>query len=573
MRRAGEELGGYVVARWLGSGGMGSVYEVIDADGRHVALKLLHPHLGADPVARSRLRREVETLQRVRHPGVARLLDAEADSDEAFVVTELVDGATLDDLVREGGPLDRVALADLARELHGALTAIHAAGVVHRDVKPTNVMLTSAGPVLIDFGISQVLDADRYTQTGLVTGTPGYLDPRLTAGEDPDARTDWWSWAAVLAFAATGRPPFGRGPQALTLSRAAAGDLDVAGVPEDLARAFTAALRPTGRRLEPADLLAVIEGDPAGAAALAAFEDAGQDQADGDRTSAADPTAVLPAERTAVLPATVPPEDLTDVLPRLPADPTSVVAPPPPPPPPPGPSRDGWSPYSAPAPVPPPDGGSPYSAPAPVPGSGADAVPAVAPPAPARTGLLFVLLLVATSLAASWPGAVLVGVVGLMLVAGAVGSGVRMLRRRRVRRGRPDGGVAGAWLLAPWHVVRAAAVCVVAVLAGALAGGTVWLVAWAVVTEAPIGQETGDGPVAGAVTAGAAAAAIAVAWLVPPSLLLREGAREVVATLLPTRGARVLVVLAGLLVALVVAVPAVVGLTTPHWAPLPAPVG
>ena len=125
MKRTGEVLGGYVVSGWLGSGGMGTVYDVIDADGRHVALKLLHPHLGADPVARARLRREVETLQRVRHRGVARVLDSETDSDEAFVVTELIDGVTLDSRVRDHGPLALREVAELGRGLMAALVALY----------------------------------------------------------------------------------------------------------------------------------------------------------------------------------------------------------------------------------------------------------------------------------------------------------------------------------------------------------------------------------------------------------------------------------------------------------------
>src|SRR5699024_5984300 len=119
-----REVGGYRLLHSLGSGGMGTVYEALDAENRVVALKLLHPGISADPAARERLRREIATLHRVRGPHVAQVLDAESDSAEAFIVTELVEGQSLDDSVREHGPLDEVELADLADGLAEALAAI-----------------------------------------------------------------------------------------------------------------------------------------------------------------------------------------------------------------------------------------------------------------------------------------------------------------------------------------------------------------------------------------------------------------------------------------------------------------
>ncbi|NLF06019.1 MAG: serine/threonine protein kinase, partial [Actinomycetales bacterium] len=205
----GSEVGGYRILAPLGSGGMGAVYRAADGGGAEVALKLLHPHVGADPDARERLRREVAALQRLRHPAVAAVLDAEADSTEALIVTELVAGENLTDHVRAHGPLAVDELVSLADGLHDALSAVHTAGVVHRDLKPSNVILTSDGPVLIDFGIAQGLDDARLTSTGIVLGTPGYLAPELLDGAEPTEDSDWWGWAAVLAFAATGREPFG----------------------------------------------------------------------------------------------------------------------------------------------------------------------------------------------------------------------------------------------------------------------------------------------------------------------------------------------------------------------------
>lgn len=345
MRRPGEELGGYVLVRQIGRGGMGTVYEAIDADDRRVALKLLHPQIGADPAARDRLRREVATLHRVRHTGVARVLDAEADSDEAFVVTELIDGQTLEDSVTEHGPFEADELPGLARGLFDAIAAIHAAGVVHRDVKPSNVMLTDDGPVLIDFGISQIADDVRYTQTGMVTGTPGYIDPQLVTGAAPSTAADWWGWAAVLVYAATGRPPFGRGPMPAVLARVTAGDVDVAGLAPALARAFRAALVPAPeRRMRPEDLLAFLEGGLGegglgdGSLGEGGLGDGGttafpSGEAPTVATSLArevQPTSVLTASPTLVVPAaSASPTRSTPSAP--PAAPTPTTAPPPPP--------------------------------------------------------------------------------------------------------------------------------------------------------------------------------------------------------------------------------------------------
>lgn len=226
----GAEIGGYTILAPLGSGGMGTVYRAVDGGGTPVALKLLHPHIGADPTSRERLRREVLALQRLRHPGVAAVLDAEADSTEAFLVTELVPGEDLSERVRRRGPLDAAALHRLADGLRDALAAVHAAGVVHRDLKPSNVLVTPDGPVLIDFGIAQAVDETRVTSTGFVVGTPGYLAPELVDGAEPTPATDWWGWAALLAFAATGRAPFGTRPLEAVLVRTRSGDADLAGL-------------------------------------------------------------------------------------------------------------------------------------------------------------------------------------------------------------------------------------------------------------------------------------------------------------------------------------------------------
>ena len=256
--QAGTEVGGYTIREPLGAGAMGAVYRAVDGEGVEVALKVLHAHLDRDGVARERLRREVAALQRLRHPAVARILDAELDGEQAFVVTELVPGRTLAAEIVADGPLGAGDLHELADQLAGALDSVHLAGVVHRDLKPSNVMITPHGPVLIDFGIATGFDdvvpddpadgsaaraGDPLTLPGFVIGTPGYLAPELLDGAAATPDSDWWSWAALLAFAATGRPPFGTRPADLVLRRSREGRVDLVGLPARTAHALAGALQ------------------------------------------------------------------------------------------------------------------------------------------------------------------------------------------------------------------------------------------------------------------------------------------------------------------------------------------
>src|SRR3954469_8951467 len=204
-------FGPYRPVQRLREGGMGVVHLALDEQGRAVALKVLRDHVCADPEARARLRREVGTLRRVRSPHVAEVLAADLDSARPYLATRFVPGRTLEDRVRAEGPLDIAQVARFGVVLAQALTAIHAAGVVHRDVKPANVMLLDGEPVLIDFGIAHVADQSRLPRAGLVMGTPGYLSPEVVAGWPVTPATDWWGWGSTLAFAASGRSPFGTG--------------------------------------------------------------------------------------------------------------------------------------------------------------------------------------------------------------------------------------------------------------------------------------------------------------------------------------------------------------------------
>ncbi|GLY13377.1 hypothetical protein Kisp01_03930 [Kineosporia sp. NBRC 101677] len=236
---------------------MGVVHLGLDPNGKAVAVKVLRPHVAGDPDARRRLAREVATLRRVRHPRVAGVLDADVESDVPYIVTSFVPGKTLEKHVRDHGPLPRGHVARIGKVMADALRTVHSAGVVHRDVKPANVMLLDGEPVLIDFGIAHAADESRITHTGLVMGTPGYLSPEIIGGDPVSSATDWWGWGATLAYAATGRPPFGTGPIEVVLDRVRRGATDLDGVDEGLRSTLTAALSVDPRvRPHPEELIA-----------------------------------------------------------------------------------------------------------------------------------------------------------------------------------------------------------------------------------------------------------------------------------------------------------------------------
>lgn len=266
---AGSLVGGYTLISRLGSGAMGSVWRVRDDGGHRYAMKILRDSLAEEDAsgersrdqltARERLRREAMALQKVRHPGVCGIVDMELDDALAFIVTELIDGKNLREDVRANGRYVGDDLERLGRKLIEAVKAVHAAGIVHRDIKPTNVMVSNTGPVLVDFGIAMGEGESHVTRTGLVMGTPGFIAPEIIDGAESDEMSDWWSVASVLAFAATGEPVFGTKPMMAVLERAAAGSANLVGLPAGTMAAFRSALNPDRtKRCTPDELLQAI---------------------------------------------------------------------------------------------------------------------------------------------------------------------------------------------------------------------------------------------------------------------------------------------------------------------------
>jgi hypothetical protein len=249
-------LGRYRLLRTIGEGGMGVVHLASGPDGRRVAVKVLRPHVVGNGEGRARLAREVASLQRVRSDRVAEFLDADPWGPTPFVVTRFVPGLSLSDYINEYGPLRGPAVLQLAGGLAEALAAVHAVGVIHRDVKPSNVLLEGHDPVLIDFGLARAAEDASVTMTGWMMGTPAYLTPEIALGEEPGPATDVHSWASTVAFACRGTSPFGRGPQSVLLDRVRRNAYELEGVPGDLVEVLVRCLDEDPRARPPATVLA-----------------------------------------------------------------------------------------------------------------------------------------------------------------------------------------------------------------------------------------------------------------------------------------------------------------------------
>ncbi|MFJ8039144.1 serine/threonine protein kinase [Kitasatospora sp. NPDC096147] len=266
-----RQIGGWTLVGRLGAGGMGVVYLAQGIDGRLVAVKRLREELAEDAAFRARFRREAASLLRVRGTCTAGVLAVETEASTPYVVMEYVSGPTLSEHVGDHGPLRAEMAQGFAAGLAEALLAIHRAGLVHRDLKPANVLFSEHGPKVIDFGIAQAADATVLTRIGESLGTVGYMAPEQLRGQaGPPA--DVYAWALTVAYACTGRPPFGTGPTEAVLYRVMHGEPDLDGVPAALLPMLTRSLggspelRPT-----PGELLTELTGTaPTGPAPAAA---------------------------------------------------------------------------------------------------------------------------------------------------------------------------------------------------------------------------------------------------------------------------------------------------------------
>ncbi|MBM7056282.1 serine/threonine-protein kinase, partial [Streptomyces durocortorensis] len=228
-------VGPYRTLVRLGAGGMGVVYLARSTGGALAAVKVIRAEHAADPGFRARFRREAEAAARITGPWLVPVLGADTEAREPWLATAFVPGPSLAEVVRAGGPLPTAAVRALGHRLAEALAAVHEAGLIHRDVKPGNVLLALDGPRLIDFGIARHEGATALTATGAVIGTPGYLAPEQASAWPLGPPCDVFSLGCVLVYAATGRGPFGEGGGAGALFRTVHEEPDLTDVPPGLA--------------------------------------------------------------------------------------------------------------------------------------------------------------------------------------------------------------------------------------------------------------------------------------------------------------------------------------------------
>ncbi|MEU3574238.1 serine/threonine-protein kinase [Kitasatospora sp. NPDC036755] len=246
-----ERIGAYRLEGRLGAGGMGQVFLGRTPGGRPVAVKLVHAPYGHDEGFRRRFAQEVEAARRVGGFFTAQVVDADPYADRPWVVSAFVPGPTLQAAVTAHGPLPTATLRVLAAGLAEGLSVIHECALVHRDLKPGNVILAADGPRIIDFGIARALDATAHSTTGAVRGTPAYMSPEQARGNaSVTTASDVFSLGSVLAFASTGTSPFdGEGPAVAVMYRITQEEPDLSGTDNELRGLVAACLAkdPTAR--------------------------------------------------------------------------------------------------------------------------------------------------------------------------------------------------------------------------------------------------------------------------------------------------------------------------------------
>jgi eukaryotic-like serine/threonine-protein kinase len=238
-------IGDFRLSARLGSGGMGQVYLGFSPAGRAVAVKVVHSHLADDPQFLDRFRHEVEAASKVSGIYAAAVVASGVTDSPPWLATAYVPGPSLAVLVDSYGPLPEDATWRLAAGLAEALRNVHDAGLVHRDLKPPNVLIADDGPHVIDFGISRAFEGTHLTSAGMLIGTPGYMSPEQVEGQQAGPASDVFALGCVIAYAATGKPPFGTGSNPSILYRVAFEEPDLGQVSPDLRHVIQACLKKT----------------------------------------------------------------------------------------------------------------------------------------------------------------------------------------------------------------------------------------------------------------------------------------------------------------------------------------
>jgi len=271
-----QMIGEFRLHARLGAGGMGQVYLGFSPAGRPVAIKVIHSHYAADPEFLRRFSHEVTAARAVGGMYTAPVVDSSVTDSTPWLATAYVPGPSLAAIISRCGPLPEPAVWRLGAGLAEALRAVHSAAVVHRDLKPANVLLADDGPHLIDFGISRPFQGTQLTSAGMVIGTPGYMSPEQAQAQTAGPPGDVFSLGCVLAYAATGTPPFdGGNPSnpASVLFRIVSAEPDLSAVPPALRSVIEACLKKDpAQRPTPAQLIALINArGPAMVATLGSF--------------------------------------------------------------------------------------------------------------------------------------------------------------------------------------------------------------------------------------------------------------------------------------------------------------
>ncbi|MFD6904996.1 serine/threonine-protein kinase [Streptomyces sp. NPDC060077] len=228
-----ERIGSYAVVRELGAGGMGTVYLARSRGGRLLAVKVARPELASDAAFRARFRAEVDAARRVGGFHTAQVVDADPDGEPPWLATAYVPGPTLAHFIAAEGPMAEGELRQLGAALAEALQAVHVCGLVHRDLKPGNIIMAPDGPRVLDFGIARAVESTRLTMTGHAFGTPGYLAPEQAEGHEVTGAADVFALGAVLV-AAAGGSAFGEGTPMMLMYRSVHAQADLSPVPEDI---------------------------------------------------------------------------------------------------------------------------------------------------------------------------------------------------------------------------------------------------------------------------------------------------------------------------------------------------